>query len=462
MKPILVLQMQRMGDIILSFPLLGALQKMNPANPIWTVAEPHFFTDLLQFSPQTTFFPPEAAPQLQHVEFQTVINLSHREDAARLAGSLRAEHYYGAHSTADYSAIDGDWALYRASIVHNNRYNLFHWSDLQILDHSTTPLSIMASGTKTSGNKAKIGIFMGASEQEKRPTPQFFANLAKILVRKHYQPIFLGGPNDVQLGNEAEQLSGIKHASLCGQLSLAQFAHVLRELSLFITPDTGPMHLATWLKTPTLNISVGPVNPWETGPTFANHHIIQPNLACTGCWQACQRTPCQQKLHAGRVALIAQCILEDQKRLANLEINDMRIYRTGRDQRGLYKLIPINQSFESPRHLMACFWQDWFWHKFNKGPVPHTSFEKLNIYPHIVHGLRTAIINLGHELQKHLKNVYKGKESKLSQDFWQKLPKPIRPFTSHIHLFLQNKNYSREAWDEVLQSIEALSDVLRQ
>ncbi len=461
MKPILVLQMQRMGDIILSFPLLGTLQKLYPNNEIWTVAEPNFFLDLMQFSPKTTFFPPEAAPQLQNVDFHSIINLSHRPEAASLAGSLNAEYYYGARSTQDYSYIDGAWSLYRASIVHNNRYNLFHWSDLQILNHQKVQLFNNSRPDIEIRGKAKIGIFVGASEKEKRPTPEFFAKLAQGLLRKNYQPLFIGGPDDVELGNEAMRLSGLKHASLCGKLSLIELANILQQLNLFITPDTGPMHLANWLKTPVLNISVGPVNPWETGPFFPNNYILQPNIACSGCWQACSRTPCQLKLNPARVALIAQSIIEDPKRLSNLEINDINIYQTARDAHGLFNLMHINKKRESPRLLLARFWQAWFYYRLNQGPSPAPILAKLQKhYPHLIDSLRQAIINLGMALQRHLKNVFLGKEFKLSVNFWQKLPKPIQPFTGYIHLFLQNKNYSHKAWDETLQEVHALSKIL--
>ncbi len=461
MKPVLVLQMQRMGDIILSFPLLGILQKVYSDHPIWTVAEPTFFSELIKFSPKTTFFPPDAAQKLQEVDFHAVINLSHREDAARLAGSLKAEHYYGAHSTNTHSSIGGSWALYRASIVHNNRYNLFHWSDLQILDFQNAQNLRHEVTAKQEHEKAKIGIFVGASEQEKRPTPEFFAKLAQALLRKHYQPIFLGGPNDVEIGNEAMRISGIKHSSLCGKLSITQLARVLQELSLFITPDTGPMHLASWLKTPILNISIGPVNPWETGPIFPNNYILQPKISCSGCWQACKHTPCQQKLNVAKVALIAQTIVENANKISKLEIEDMLVYETNRDEKGLYNLNPLNNVSKNPRLLLSRFWQDWFYHSLTHEAMPDTSIKKLHIkHPYLIEGLQKGIISLGREFQMHLKNVYKGKEYELSHDFWLKLPKPMRPFTGYIHMFLQNKNYSKHAWDEVLQTIYALSKTL--
>ena len=41
MKPILVIQMQRMGDLILSFPLFLWLMRRYPGHPLWIRSEEH-------------------------------------------------------------------------------------------------------------------------------------------------------------------------------------------------------------------------------------------------------------------------------------------------------------------------------------------------------------------------------------------------------------------------------------
>lgn len=60
--PLLVLQLQRMGDLILTFPLLLALKKRWPGHPIWVAAEPQFFQELMPLAPEVVFFPPRIAP----------------------------------------------------------------------------------------------------------------------------------------------------------------------------------------------------------------------------------------------------------------------------------------------------------------------------------------------------------------------------------------------------------------
>ena len=59
--PVLILQMQRMGDLILTFPLMGWLQQHAPEHPLWVVSEPSFFQELMELAPKAVFFPPEAA-----------------------------------------------------------------------------------------------------------------------------------------------------------------------------------------------------------------------------------------------------------------------------------------------------------------------------------------------------------------------------------------------------------------
>ena len=51
MKPILVIQMQRMGDLILSFPLFLWLMRRYPGHPLWVAADPRFFRPLRPIDP---------------------------------------------------------------------------------------------------------------------------------------------------------------------------------------------------------------------------------------------------------------------------------------------------------------------------------------------------------------------------------------------------------------------------
>ncbi len=476
-KPVLVLQMQRMGDLILSFPLMGMLQNIYAGHPLWTVAEEQFFTPLMPMAPQTVFFPPAAAPKLMQQSYRAVINLSHRPDAALIAGSVKAEERFGAYTQQGTTRIEGAWALYRASIVHNNRYNLFHWSDIYLLDHiqgHTIPPCNVNVHAQARGKT--IGIFVGASEIEKRPSATHFAHIAKALSHKGYKTLFLGGPQEKALGQEIESLSGLKGASLCGKFSLQQLAHVLQNLALFITPDTGPMHLAAWLNTPVLNLSLGPVNPWETGPRsthLAQHTLMQPKLSCAGCWQACSPTPpCHAKLSASAVARVAHALIQEQStgtmqaspKNTAPSFSGIHIYQSTQTEQGLFTLVPSisEQSPPSSRQLLARFWQQWFWLRLHKAAqnndlVPQKEFQDLaHAYPQLAEKLQLQIVHFGKHLRQELKNTLIHKKCTLTNTFWENFPPYMHPFSSYAYLYLQNKEYSLKAWEEIIGQMEYL------
>ena len=57
---------------------------------------------------------------------------------------------------------------------------------------------------------------------------------------------------------------------------------MLSRLSLFITPDTGPMHLAAALGTPLVAL-FGPSSPERWGPLSAKARIVRVDLPCSPC-----------------------------------------------------------------------------------------------------------------------------------------------------------------------------------
>ena len=59
--PNLIIQLQRMGDLVLSFPLFAWLRRLEPDRPLWVAAEPSFYEALLPLAPPVVFAPPGAA-----------------------------------------------------------------------------------------------------------------------------------------------------------------------------------------------------------------------------------------------------------------------------------------------------------------------------------------------------------------------------------------------------------------
>ncbi len=492
--PILILQMQRMGDLILSFPLALWLLRSFPGHPIWMVGEEIFFKGLLPVAPDITFFPTEALRRMHGGNFHMVLNLSHRPEAAELRRHIRCDAWFGPYINADNEMhIAGDWQLYRASLTHNNRHNLFHWSDLNALDvipYKQWRGISWQQDKPTRPRGDRVGLFLGASEADKRPEASFWAELTRRLLKLGLSPVLLGGQGERALGAEVARLTRTPALNLCGRFDLPGLVAFMDNLRLLVTPDTGPMHLAAWLGLPVLNLSLGPVNAWETGPYQPGHLILRSTISCEGCWQ-CTRpgTPCRESFSAARTASLVKNILEHKRgktedaatnaaphsegalsleRLGGFNLPGQEIFISGRYE-GLYNLDPPSDSQNSsqrpqnapqrPRIIFDNFWRAFFAHRlgFWEKSMPLASRAQLqNFLPQLNAPLEKALARLLIDLAHGARHS----PAPLEPDFWQKAPPLLRPLTGYIQMTLQNDNYSPKAYAAVMELAESLREIL--
>lgn len=473
--PVLVLQMQRMGDLVLTFPLLAWLRAEHPRRPVWLVGEEAFFTGLMPLGPEAVFFPYGAAEKLRRNRYHLVINLSHRPEAAALAGQLQADAHFGPRMHDGKTYVHGRWQLYRSSLVHNNRHNQFHWADLNALDcvpAGRLRLTDWPAPAPGGRDPLRVGLFLGASEQEKRPPAAFWAELALDLLRRGLKPVLLGGPAEGALGADVARRAGIPALNLCGRFSLAEFVSFTRSLRLLVTPDTGPMHVAAWTQTPTLNLSMGPVNAWETAPFPPGHHVLRATVSCVGCWRCTQPSVlCRDRFEPKRVAALANALLREQEPgdspdgarslVSRLRLPGLELLRTGRDATGLFDLLPVagpsGGPEANPRRLTGLFWKAfWAW-RFGllAEAAARVAWSHLTgASPRQTDIMRHALGGLGRELARTLRP---GASGTLPPDFWQRHAPMLRPLTGYLHMSVQNADATPEAWAEALQLVEALA-----
>ena len=135
--------------------------------------------------------------------------------------------------------------------------------------------------------KAVLGINPGASYgQSKRWRPEEFAKVIIALSNK-YEIIIFGGPGEIDIASDIEKsivAHGVKnYQNLVGKTSVEELINLISNLNLFITGDSGPMHIAASFQVPTISI-FGPTNPDETSQWMVNKSvIIKNNLSCQPC-----------------------------------------------------------------------------------------------------------------------------------------------------------------------------------
>ena len=489
--PILVLQMQRMGDLVLTFPLLAWLRAEHPRRPLWVVGEETFFKGLMPIGPEAVFFPYDAANRLRQNRYHLVVNLSHRTEAAALAGQLHADAHFGPYLAgggtgkgADRTTyVHGRWQLYRTSLVHNNRHNLFHWADLNALD-CVPARRIRGTDWPAPQHQGRdpqrVGLFLGASEPKKRPNAPFWAALARDLLRRGLKPVLLGGPAEAALGADVARRANTPALNLCGRFTLPELVAFTRSLRLLVTPDTGPMHVAAWTQTPTLNLSMGPVNAWETAPFPPGHHVLRATISCVGCWRCTQPSVlCRDRFDPARVSSLVQALLREQdaaapaldgangasaaSRLSRLRLPGLELLRTGRDALGLFDLVqltdPVGGQQAVPRRLFGQFWKAfWAWRLGLHGEATarRAWVDLAAASPRLAEALRRGLSGLGRDLARALRGLGSG-QATLPPDFWHCHPPMLRPLTGYLHMSVQNANATPAAWAEALALVEALA-----
>jgi len=130
----------------------------------------------------------------------------------------------------------------------------------------------------------KIGINPNASAASRRWFKERFAQLAdKIISELKLNVIFFGSIDEKNYVKEILNMMKYRAIDMSGKLSLREYITILKHLDLFITNDSGPMHLANAVGTPVIAIE-GAADIKETGMFNDGIKIyIYKNLPCSPC-----------------------------------------------------------------------------------------------------------------------------------------------------------------------------------
>lgn len=112
-----------------------------------------------------------------------------------------------------------------------------------------------------------------------------FAVLADRLVTEEKAVvIFTGGAEDRAVNGRIISMMSEKAMDWAGETTLKELAALASLADLFITTDTGPMHLAAAAGAKVLAL-FGPTAPWRTGPYGPSHIIVRAGISCSPCFE---------------------------------------------------------------------------------------------------------------------------------------------------------------------------------
>jgi len=175
------------------------------------------------------------------------------------------------------------------------KYNDFV-NDSLLINYIPGKLKIYGYGG-TKGKNKVLGINPGASYgSAKRWYPQEFSKVASGL-SSEYDIVIFGSPNETDIASDIEKELidfGVKnYKNLAGNTTIAKLIDQISNLSLFITGDSGPMHVAAAFQVPTVAI-FGPTKDKETFQWMNEKSIvIKKNLEC----QPCMKRTCPLQHH---------------------------------------------------------------------------------------------------------------------------------------------------------------------
>ncbi|MDE0186137.1 MAG: glycosyltransferase family 9 protein [Candidatus Poribacteria bacterium] len=125
-------------------------------------------------------------------------------------------------------------------------------------------------------NHPLIGLNPGTGSVSRRWQKERFAEIGNLLHRDYNaQIIITGGPREGSLPYELADMMGCSPIVLTGTTPM-QLGAVIQRCRLFISNDTGPMHMSTAVKTPTIAL-FGSSDPSRWGPFWNRHTIIARN-----------------------------------------------------------------------------------------------------------------------------------------------------------------------------------------
>ena len=334
-EKILVRATNWVGDAVMSIPAFQALRGRFPKAHITILAKP-WVSQLYGREPFCDEVIPYEAPpgwrgawkksniavRLRNRRFDAAILFPNAFEAAaivRLAGIPKR---------IGYKTDARGWLLTDAIPIprkgqipaHQRFYYLELLRRAGIIDAYTLTSKIALSGAKAAAEKGKehfrnrqivtsvIGVSPGAAYGgAKRWLPERFGQAAVRIARERRASIAIFGSKEeaetcATVQRDIEE-AGVECLNLAGKTTLATFIEMAAACEVYLTNDSGPMHIASALSVPTVAV-FGATDEEVTGPTGERSRIVREPVECSPC--LLRECPidhrCMTRIEADRVA----------------------------------------------------------------------------------------------------------------------------------------------------------------
>lgn len=317
---LLVLRTDRIGDLVLSTPLLTDLRShyrharitvLAPPQPL-AVLHAHPAVDRL-LPLQGTRLPDEVTGR-----FDLVLDLT---PDATLRGALLAKAT-GAPWRAGFRAAGREvfFTLPSPKAARDRHIVDLNASLLEALGVPApttvpvlhlTPAERRAAEARTMALGAaspRVVLHPGAHYASQRWAPERFAEVIARLTEEHGAAcLVVSGPGEEALAERIARLT--PDALLPGPLDVRGLMGILALADLFVGNNSGPLHMAAALGVPTLSV-MGPSDPRRFAPRGVSDSVLRLALACSPCQRGrCWHHTCLSGITPSQVASRAIALL---------------------------------------------------------------------------------------------------------------------------------------------------------
>lgn len=292
-----LLQTAFLGDCVLTLPLLKKLKEVLPHSSVTVVTRPEtagifaasglaheIIEDRKKTAPSRLAEFGRLVSELRDRNFDAVI-IPHRSLRSALL-AWRA----GIPVRVGFSSSAGRFLLTHkvpfSWLLHDVERNLALLSPLAENLASAFPGLHRKAGAPVKKHDGVIaGINAGSAWPTKRwPAGNWARLIKKLAAARRGRVLLVGGPGEADWNSAIERLAGPENClNLTGKTSMPELMEAIRPLKVFISNDSGPMHIAAALGVPAVGI-FGPTTR-ELGffPYGPGNRVVETPLACRPC-----------------------------------------------------------------------------------------------------------------------------------------------------------------------------------
>lgn len=310
-KKILIIRLDRIGDVLLSTPAIKALRNAYPESYIAFMVRP-YAKDVVKGNPyldDVIIYDKDGSERGIIGNLKFIFELrKKRFDLAIVLHPTNRTHLItylaGIPERVGYNKKMG--FLLTRPIPHTKQFGLKHEIDytLEILryigiepkertlympvsEESERRIKETLTGNGVEDQDPLITIHPGASCPSKRWATGNFSRVADALAdRYNAKIVVISSPKEKMIGDEVANHTKASHINLSGATTVSDIASILRRSKLLISNDSGPVHIACSVGTPVIAIfgrNDRGLSPVRWGPSTRDSVVLHKDVGCDFC-----------------------------------------------------------------------------------------------------------------------------------------------------------------------------------